>query len=187
MRVIRCKHNGCTKLVSKETLFCDEHVEEREAYIEKRKQWGERNKQKQKRYNKVLRYSKQRTERESFYHTKAWKNVRQQALERDNYQCQYCKLQGIIRPGNIADHIVPTQVDDTNMTDLSRLATSCHKCHDKKTRWEQAYYGTGYNKDGTERGLKNDEPIKTIKELEFLFNPPPYRHLGDSSLSGLQL
>lgn len=82
---------------------------------------------------------------------------------------------------------MPTQVDDTNMTDLSRLTTSCSKCHDKKTRWEQAYYGTGYNKDGSERGLKNVKQLKTVEEVKFLFNPPPYRRLGDSSLSGLQL
>lgn len=172
MRVVRCKHGGCTKLVSNEILFCDAHIGEREAYIEKRKQWGKHNKQKQKQYNKVLRYSEKRTKRESFYHKKVWKTARRQALERDNYQCQYCKLQGIVRSGNIVDHIVPTQVDDTNMADLSKLATSCYQCHDKKTRWEQAYYGTGYNKDGTERGLKKADSIKTVKELTFLFHPP---------------
>ena len=173
MRVIRCKHSHCVKLVKPDELFCSEHITERPAYLEKRKQWGQRNKQKQKRYNKVLRYSNDRSERESFYHTKAWKSLRKQALERDNHQCQYCKFQAKVSPAKIVDHIVPTQFNENKMKDLSNLASSCQKCHDKKTRWEQAYYGTGYTKDGKSKELKEVKEIADLKELAFLFTPPP--------------
>lgn len=173
MRVIRCKHNGCIQLVTPDELFCDKHIAEREKYLEKRKQWGERSKQRQRHYNNVLRYSSDRSERESFYHTKEWKILRKQALERDNHQCQYCKLQAIVSPAKIVDHIVPTQFNESKMKDLSNLASTCQKCHDKKTRWEQTYYGTGYNKDGKSKGLKEVKEIASLKELAFLFTPPP--------------
>lgn len=172
MRVIRCKHQGCVKLVDKEELFCSLHIAERENYLKKRKQWGERNKQRQRRYNSVLRYSNDRSTRERFYHSKAWKSLRKQALERDNYQCQYCKLQAIVSPAKIVDHIVPTQFDESKMNDLHNLASCCQKCHDKKTRWEQAYYGTGYDKDGRTKGLKEVEEIADLNGLAFLFRPP---------------
>lgn len=172
MRVIRCKHQGCIKLVDKEELFCNLHMNEREKYLEKQKQWGERNKQKQKRYNTALRYTSQRNEREKFYHSKAWKILRQQALERDNYQCQYCKLQDRVNAATIVDHIIPTQFNKEKMKRLENLACCCAKCHDQKTRWEQAYYGTGYNKDGSSKELKEVKEIADLKGLAFLFSPP---------------
>lgn len=165
MRVIRCKHGGCIQLVTPDELFCNKHINERGKYLEKRKQWGERNKAKQKRYNNVLRYSKSRSERESFYHSKEWKLLRKQALERDNFQCQYCKEMGIISVGNVVDHIIPTQVDESLMRSLDNLATACQRCHDNKTRWEQSYYGTGYNKDGESKELKDVRAVTSMREV----------------------
>ncbi|MGK0551909.1 HNH endonuclease [Enterococcus faecalis] len=98
--------------------------------------------------------------------------MRQQALERDSYRCQYCKLQNIVSVATIVDHIVPTQFDESKMENISNLASCCQKCHDKKTRWEQLYYGTGYNKDGTSKSLKKVKEIDQITDLSFLFCPP---------------
>ncbi|SFL49458.1 HNH endonuclease [Lactococcus garvieae] len=172
MRVIRCKHSGCITLVTPEELFCSVHITERSTYLEKRKQWGQRNKQKEKRYNSTFRYSNDRSERETFYHTKEWKVLRQRALERDNHQCQYCKMQAKVSPAKIVDHIVPAQFNERKMRDLINLASACQKCHDLKTRWEQAYYGTGYYKDGKSKVLKDVKEITDLKELVFLFVPP---------------
>lgn len=33
-------------------------------------------------------------QKKSFYNSVAWNNLRKQALERDNYECQWCKREG---------------------------------------------------------------------------------------------
>ena len=48
-----------------------------------------------------------------FYHSKAWKLARKQALARDHYLCQECLRQGIVRTANTVHHIVPIK-DDFN-------------------------------------------------------------------------
>lgn len=33
-------------------------------------------------------------QKKTFYNSTAWRHLRQQALDRDNYECQHCKVEG---------------------------------------------------------------------------------------------
>lgn len=49
-------------------------------------------------YMVVITLTEYKTEEQkrAFYNSAAWKILRQQALERDNYECQECKRQGYV-------------------------------------------------------------------------------------------
>ena len=68
------------------------------------------------------------------YHSKEWKKLRLEALERDNYLCIECKKKGIITPANTVHHIKPLRVDDSRAWQLSNLETVCRACHNKLHR-----------------------------------------------------
>ncbi len=75
--------------------------------------------------------------------------------------CKYCRT----NVGNIVDHIVPIEWDQTKMKDIDNLVTCCRGCHAKKTRWEQIYYGTGLH-----NSLKDVPAITDIKLINELMN-----------------
>ncbi|WP_200416690.1 HNH endonuclease, partial [Virgibacillus salexigens] len=58
------------------------------------------------------------------------------------------------------DHIVPVEFDLNGKTIMDNLAFCCSKCHTRKTKWEQIYYGTGYGNK-----TKNVIPIKNVKDV----------------------
>ena len=69
-----------------------------------------------------------------FYHSREWKKLRREALERDHYLCVECKKKGIITPANTVHHIKPLRVDDSRALQLSNLETVCGACHNKLHR-----------------------------------------------------
>ena len=75
-----------------------------------------------------------KTNYNKFYHSKEWKKLRHEALERDNYLCIECKKRGIITPANTVHHIKPLRIDPKNAEDLSNLETVCRACHNKLHR-----------------------------------------------------
>lgn len=95
-------------------------------------------------------------ERTSFYKSKAWDVVREAALDRDNYECQWCR-----REGKVTDRIVATlEVDHIEelgkrpdlALDLENLRTLCRSCHNKRHK----RFGPGSNRkhnkwDGDEK------------------------------------
>lgn len=82
---------------------------------------------------------KTKEQRIKFYNGAAWagvKGVRQQALRRDNRECQECKRQGRVtvndgRPLEV-DHIKEITTHPALALTLSNVRTLCHRCHDLK-------------------------------------------------------
>lgn len=75
-------------------------------------------------------------QKRAFYLSKAWKQLRQAALERDNYECQHCKEQGKVTTKANAilevDHIKEIEHRPDLARDLDNLQTLCKDCHNKK-------------------------------------------------------
>lgn len=69
-----------------------------------------------------------------FYHSKAWKLVRKQALARDHYLCQECLRQGIVRTANTVHHIIPIKDDFKKRLKLDNLETICLEHHNQEHR-----------------------------------------------------
>jgi len=163
MFVRRCKHCGCHNLVNGNSPFCKEHIADLSAYEERIAKQRSHIKRHTKLYNKDTRnQSEERRQRESFYHLKQWKKIREYVLRRDNYLCQYCLRFGIIRPSKTVDHIVPGQVASDLITDVDNLATICYSCHRRKTDWEKGFYRTGYQ---IEKEIQKGILLKNISEL----------------------
>lgn len=168
--VVRCKHVGCTVMVSKSQLFCPTHIHERPAYLAQRAQYRPHQPTAQRQYHQRITNSDDHLARANFYRSVKWRRLRQQVLKRDHYLCQYCLAQGRVVTGNIADHIVPGQVAPELLTRFDNLATCCRACHQKKTAWEQSYYGTGYDQAGKPNQLKRVKFIKSVKNIVYNFN-----------------
>lgn len=79
-------------------------------------------------------------------------------LKRDYHLCQYCKALGVVKEGNVIDHILPVERFQEHMKDLNNLVTCCNNCHYWKTRFEERYYGTGLHGKPT-----NNPPITDLK------------------------
>lgn len=78
-------------------------------------------------------------ERDSFYHTYAWEQLRDQVLEMDNYECQICKAKGKHSRGKIVHHQFhldefPEYAMDVNVEQDGKvkrnLLTVCRSCHE---------------------------------------------------------
>ncbi|MDT0703917.1 HNH endonuclease signature motif containing protein [Mammaliicoccus sciuri] len=66
-----------------------------------------------------------------FYHSSAWRTIRQMALERDNHLCQMCLEQNEINDAEIVHHIVYVNEDFEKALDLNNLMCVCSSCHNK--------------------------------------------------------
>ncbi|WP_368900590.1 HNH endonuclease [Oceanobacillus oncorhynchi] len=95
-------------------------------------------------------------QKRKFYLSKAWKDIRIAALERDNYECQHCKEQGKVTVDSIkepgkpkeiklnVDHKYPIEYYPKLALTLDNLQTLCVYHHNlkegrifkkKKNRW----------------------------------------------------
>ena len=54
-------------------------------------------------------------------------------LLRDGFLCQNCQRNGVIKTGDVVDHIVELKDDMSKAFDMDNLETLCHKCHNYKT------------------------------------------------------
>lgn len=70
-----------------------------------------------------------KTNNDKFYHSKEWKALRLEALQRDYYLCQECLKKGVVTPATTVHHIKPLRVDSTQALKLSNLETVCSGCH----------------------------------------------------------
>ena len=96
-------------------------------------------------------------QKKSFYNSKAWKKLRQDALERDNYECQHCKEAGGVTVDSIkqegkkkeivlnVDHKYPIEHYPKLALVLDNLQTLCVYHHNvkegrvfkrKKPKWD---------------------------------------------------
>lgn len=73
-----------------------------------------------------------------FYKSRAWRALRREALQRDNYLCQDClaaKAAGeMIRPreATVVHHIKPREFYPELAMDLDNLVSLCDACHNKR-------------------------------------------------------
>lgn len=75
---------------------------------------------------------KRNADAKRFYDSKAWKQVRQAALQRDNYTCQVCWSKGKYTAGNTVHHIIELLDDWSLALVLENLQTVCDSCHAEK-------------------------------------------------------
>mgnify|MGYP002760721558 FL=1 len=63
---------------------------------------------------------------ETYTLTESWAQIRKKALERDEYECQYC---GVEEPVAMLEvhHIIPVRLDGGD--ELENLVTLCQRCH----------------------------------------------------------
>lgn len=77
-----------------------------------------------------------RQARAKFYSSSEWKSLRQQCLERDNFECQWCKEQGRVTTQYNSilevDHMKELEKFPEFATDLDNLRTLCKDCHNKR-------------------------------------------------------
>lgn len=83
-------------------------------------------------------------QKKGFYNSTAWKRLRQQALERDNFECQHCKEEGRVTVDSIkeqgehkrivlnVDHKYPIEFYPKLALVLENLQTLCIYHHNLK-------------------------------------------------------
>lgn len=69
-----------------------------------------------------------------WYHTPAWRRMRQLALHRDKYLCQECLRQGKITPATEVHHIKPLEEYPELALNINNLESLCWECHEKTKR-----------------------------------------------------
>ncbi|EEI9985213.1 TPA: HNH endonuclease [Listeria innocua] len=67
-----------------------------------------------------------------FYKCKEWLSLRQEALKRDNYECQRCKKKGKQRQADCVHHIKYVKEFPAFALTLSNLECLCNQCHNEE-------------------------------------------------------
>jgi len=70
----------------------------------------------------------------SFYRKAPWRKMRAYILSL-NPLCVHCEKKGETTPADVVDHIVPIKKNGAKL-DESNLQGLCHKCHNRKTYYE---------------------------------------------------
>ena len=80
----------------------------------------------------------------TFYHSKAWKAVREAAVSRDGGLCRDCLQKGLYRPAEEVHHIeplTPQNISDPRIAlSLDNLVSLCRECHKARHRPELDRY-----------------------------------------------
>jgi 5-methylcytosine-specific restriction endonuclease McrA len=79
------------------------------------------------------------------YNTQRWQRVRKAKL-REHPLCESCLQLGGIEPAEVVDHRLPINAGGDPYPALDQLASLCVRCHNAKTRAEQA--GEDYLRKG---------------------------------------
>lgn len=75
-------------------------------------------------YMKPSKYSS-----DPLYHTKAWQDVRDGALARDNFLCQHCLKDGKLQPAELVHHIKHLDRYPELGLEPDNLISLCNDCH----------------------------------------------------------
>lgn len=71
-----------------------------------------------------------------FYNSTEWKNKRKEILQRDHYECQWCKEEGRVTLADESllevDHIKELEYHPELALDNDNLRTLCKDCHNKR-------------------------------------------------------
>lgn len=162
-RFRRCRQPGCHAMVQLPNHYCTKHFEHEAEYLANRQRWARAHgKQYQRKYNTLTRYRNDtKSKQYNFYRTRQWQDLRQRALDRDHYICQYCGQPN----SKTVDHIVPIEFDESLMASIDNLAVICRKCHRLKTDFEHQYYGTGQGNE-----IKNVNEVFDVNKIAILMN-----------------
>lgn len=69
--------------------------------------------------------------KQGFYHKSAWRRLRKQALQRDNYLCRECLRRGKITQATEVHHIMDLETFPSLALELSNLESLCWDCHEQ--------------------------------------------------------
>ena len=70
---------------------------------------------------------------DTFYNTRDWQKLREQAIGRDNKECLWCKQEGGLTTSRLeVDHIKEVKDYPQLAYDLDNLRTLCKDCHNKR-------------------------------------------------------
>lgn len=72
-----------------------------------------------------------------FYLSKAWREIREVALCRDNYLCQRCLQRGHLTPADLVHHVLPRDTHPKLELVLDNLQSVCMGCHAQLHGMEQ--------------------------------------------------
>lgn len=79
---------------------------------------------------------KTKADRARFYGSTKWRNLRLAILERDHYECQWCKAEGRLTTQYDSilevDHIKELETNPELAIDPDNLRTLCKDCHNKR-------------------------------------------------------
>ncbi|MEQ7216754.1 HNH endonuclease signature motif containing protein [Enterococcus asini] len=72
--------------------------------------------------------------RARFYGSSTWRQLRQSILERDHFECQWCKAEGRVTMDAIleVDHIQELKDHPELALDPDNLRTLCKDCHNRR-------------------------------------------------------
>ena len=68
---------------------------------------------------------------QKFYKSKEWKALRQEAMKRDNYECQICKSKGKYKPVENVHHIKEVKTHPELALESNNLQCLCIRCHNE--------------------------------------------------------
>ena len=102
-----CNYPGCTEWIPKNDKYCHKHKQPaRKTY-----------------------------KNDKFYNSSAWRKLQRYHMAKQPY-CVECMKQGIVRRGEIVDHIKEINDGGEKLAD-SNLQTLCRTCHNRKTALER--------------------------------------------------
>lgn len=118
----QCAKPMCRELIETPERYCEKHADSKA----------------ERQYNSDR--SKYQKEYTSFYGSSAWKKMRNKVKRRDDYVCRHCLSRGLITPGTLVDHIIPTKIDWDKRLDINNLQLLCDACHNIKTHEDEQKY-----------------------------------------------
>lgn len=109
----QCSHPRCNEEIEKPQKYCDKHKQDKtsNAYIRTRRFTNDK-------YDK-------------FYSSSEWKRFRKRILARDDYVCQRCKKDGIVKVADLVHHKVEIRDDWTKRLSKENCIAICTQCHER--------------------------------------------------------
>ncbi len=68
---------------------------------------------------------------DKFYNSRTWRKKRKQILERDNNECQRCKVNGGVGKGEVVHHKIHLKNNPLLALNDDNLITLCNACHNE--------------------------------------------------------
>lgn len=122
-----CGKFGCNNLIDVNEMYCNKHNNLQKEKIKERNRLYDR-------------YSRNQ-QATAFYNSAEWKALRLKVKNNHNGLCCECLKQKILKPGYIADHIIPIGIDWSLRLVESNIQFLCVECHNTKTAEDKRKYG----------------------------------------------